>query len=128
MSYLLDTHTFLWFLEDDVSLSDTAKTMIEAPDNDIYLSIASVWEIAIKVSLNKLQFPSPFKETIDRSLFDNQITLLNITTTHTDKLITLPFHHRDPFDRLIIVQSQIEALPVIGKDTIFDKYDIERYW
>lgn len=128
MNYLLDTHTFLWFINDDTSLSSTAKAFIEDPENTIYLSVASIWEMAIKVSLDKLEMPSPFTDFIDKQLDENTIILLNIKTAHTGIVATLPFHHRDPFDRLIIAQSKVEDIPVIGKDAIFDDYGIKRLW
>jgi PIN domain nuclease of toxin-antitoxin system len=128
MKYLLDTHTFLWFINDDASLSSTAKALIEDPENTIYLSIASIWEMAIKVSLGKLEMPSPFTDFIDEQLSKNTIILLNIKIAHTGIVATLPFHHRDPFDRLIIAQSSVEDIPVIGKDAIFDDYGIKRHW
>lgn len=128
MNYLLDTHTFLWFINDDASLSSTAKALIEDPENTIYLSVASIWEMAIKVSLEKLEMSSPFTDFIDEQLDENTIVLLNIKTTHTGIVITLPFHHRDPFDRLIIAQSKVEDIPIIGKDAIFDDYGIKRLW
>lgn len=128
MKYLLDTHTFLWFINDDASLSSTANALIEDPENTIYLSVASIWEMAIKVSLDKLEMPSPFTEFIDEQLNENTIILLNIKTTHTGIVATLPFHHRDPFDRLIIAQSKVEDISVIGKDAIFNDYGIKRLW
>lgn len=128
MNYLLDTHTFLWFINDDSSLSSTAKTLIEDPENIIYMSVASVWEMAIKVSLEKLEIPSPFTEFIDEQMRVNAITLLHIKTEHIGIVATLPFHHRDPFDRLIIAQSQNENFPVIGRDSIFKNYEIHCYW
>lgn len=128
MNYLLDTHTFLWFINDDTSLSSTAKTLIEDPQNLIYLSVASIWEMAIKTSLGKLSIPSPFTSFIDNQLRENTIILLNIKTTHTGIVATLPFHHRDPFDRLIIAQSKAENFPIIGRDEIFDNYGVERHW
>jgi len=128
MNYLLDTHTFLWFINDDESLSSTAKALIEDPENTIYLSVASIWEMAIKVSLDKLEMPSPFTDFIDEQLDENTIILLNIKIAHTGIVATLPFHHRDPFDRLIIAQSKVEDIPVIGKDAIFDNYGIKRLW
>lgn len=128
MNYLLDTHTFLWFINDDASLSSTAKALIEDPENTIYLSVASIWEMAIKVSLDKLEMPSPFTDFIDEQLDKNTIILLNIKTAYTGIVATLPFHHRDPFDRLIIAQSKVEDIPIIGKDAIFDDYGIKRLW
>ena len=128
MNYLLDTHTFLWFINDDASLSSTAKSLIEYPENTIYLSVASVWEMAIKVSLGKLEMPSPFTEFMDEQMHLNTIVLLNVKTTHIGIVATLPLHHRDPFDRLIIAQSQSEVIPIIGKDRVFKNYEIICYW
>jgi PIN domain nuclease of toxin-antitoxin system len=128
MTYLLDTHAFLWFINDDLLLSAAAKSLIEDPENAIYLSAASVWEMAIKVSLGKLEMPAPFTDFVNEQLHENSITLLEIKTSHAGIVATLPFHHRDPFDRLIIAQSQSEAFPIIGRDEIFDRYGIKRHW
>ena len=128
MNYLLDTHTFLWFINDSPDLSDIAQQHIESPENILYLSIASVWEMAIKASLGKLEMPTPFADFIDAQLEQNSIALLTITTAHAELVTKLRFHHRDPFDRLIIAQAQVEGLPIIGKDAAFDAYDIECIW
>jgi PIN domain nuclease of toxin-antitoxin system len=128
MIYLLDTHTFLWFIGDDDALSATAKALIEDPESTIYLSIASLWEIAIKVSLGKLKVPSPFTEFVTEQLQENSITLAAIKTEYLGSVAKLPFHHRDPFDRLIIAQALNENWPVIGRDEVFDAYKIERRW
>jgi PIN domain nuclease of toxin-antitoxin system len=128
MTYLLDTHSFLWFINDEPILSTTAKMMIESPENIIYLSVASLWEIAIKVSLGKLEVPSPFTEFMVEQISENSITLLEIKPAHTGQVVTLPFHHRDPFDRLIIAQSLSENFPIIGKDGNFDAYGVKRHW
>jgi PIN domain nuclease of toxin-antitoxin system len=128
MTYLLDTHTFLWFINGDAQLSSTAQSLIEDSTNIIVLSVASLWEMAIKSSLGKLAVPSPFTAFIDEQLSLNNFALLNITTTHTGIVATLPFHHRDPFDRLIIAQSQSEGFPIIGADAVFDDYGIQRLW
>lgn len=128
MNYLLDTHTFLWFINDDRELSVMAKTLIEDPENAIYLSVASVWEMAIKVSLGKLNLPAPFTDFVAEQLSENSLRLLEIQVEHVGAVATLPFHHRDPFDRLIIVQSLSEHIPIIGKDQIFDGYGVQRHW
>jgi PIN domain nuclease of toxin-antitoxin system len=128
MNYLLDTHTFLWFINDDETLSATARNLIEDAENEVYLSVASVWEMAIKVSLDRLDLPTPFTDFVDEQLVENSFRLLPIRTAHTGIVATLPFHHRDPFDRIIIAQSQVENFPVIGKDKIFDDYGIKRRW
>jgi PIN domain nuclease of toxin-antitoxin system len=128
MSYLLDTHTFLWFINDDGALSSSARTLIEDPANTLYLSMASIWEMAIKVSLGKLEIPSPFTDFIENQMRENTIILLDIKTAHTGFVAALPFHHRDPFDRLMIAQSIYESLPIIGSDPLFDNYGVTRLW
>jgi PIN domain nuclease of toxin-antitoxin system len=128
MTYLLDTHTFLWFINDDPALSDAAKKTIESAEGALYLSVASVWEMAIKVSLERLAMPTPFGDFIDGQLRVNNFRLLSMTTQHAEVIAALPFHHRDPFDRLIIAQSQVEGFPVIGKDEAFDDYGVQRVW
>ena len=128
MKYLLDTHTLIWFLTGDKKLSDKARGLIDNPGNRKFLSIASLWEIAIKVSLGKLTLNKPFKKLFPEQLHFNRIEILDITVDNLIKLTTLPFHHRDPFDRLIIAQALVEELSVIGADTIFDTYGINREW
>jgi PIN domain nuclease of toxin-antitoxin system len=128
MNYLLDTHTFLWFINADPSLSTTAQAAIETGTNDIFLSIASLWEMAIKVSLGKLIVPLPFAEFMQEQMHKNGIMLLQIQMAHIELVTRLPFHHRDPFDRLIITQSLVNQIPIIGKDDIFDAYGIQRLW
>jgi PIN domain nuclease of toxin-antitoxin system len=128
MNYLLDTHTFLWFIGDDSSLSVDAKSFIESAENLTYLSIASIWEMAIKVSLNKLAISSPFINFISTQCVENGVEILDIKFEHIGLVATLPFHHRDPFDRLIIAQSLHEQLPIISMDNAFDSYGVERIW
>jgi PIN domain nuclease of toxin-antitoxin system len=119
MNLLLDTHTFLWFINDDEALSPVAKTLIEVGDNDVFLSIASLWEMAIKVSLGKLSVPAPFAEFMSDQVRENNIQSPGITPEHTGVVATLPFHHRDPFDRLIVAQAIVEKMPIVGKDQPF---------
>ncbi|HML24482.1 MAG TPA: type II toxin-antitoxin system VapC family toxin [Aggregatilinea sp.] len=128
MNYLLDTHAFLWFISADPSLSPAAQAAIESEENRIFLSTASLWEMAIKVSLGKLEVPSPFGQFMYEQMRENDVTLHGIQLAHIDKVVTLPFHHRDPFDRLIVAQSLTDQLPVIGKDPVFDAYGIQRVW
>jgi PIN domain nuclease of toxin-antitoxin system len=128
MIYLLDTHTFLWFINDDDALSPTAKSLIEEPESVIYLSVASLWEMAIKVSLKKLEVPSPFTTFVNQQLNDNNILLLDIKAKHTGIVSELPFHHRDPFDRMIIAQAKNDDISIISVDEIFDLYDVKRHW
>ena len=128
MKYLLDTHTLLWFLQGDKKLSDKARQLIDSPRNSKFLSIVSLWEIAVKVSLEKLVLDKPFERLFPEQLHFNRIQILDITVDSLIKLTTLPFHHRDPFDRLIIAQALVEELPIIGADTAFDAYGIRREW
>ena len=128
MKYLLDTHTLLWFLKGDKKLSAKARELIDNPRNAKFLSIASLWEIAIKVSLKKLVLDKSFERLFPEQLHFNRIEILDITIDSLTKLTTLPFHHRDPFDRLIIAQALVEGLPIIGADTAFDAYGISREW
>jgi len=128
MKYLLDTHTLLWFLQGDKKLSDKARQLIDSPRNSQFLSIVSLWEIALKVSLGKLVLDKPFERLFPEQLHFNRIQILNITVDSLIKLTTLPFHHRDPFDRLIIAQALVEEFPIIGADTAFDAYGISREW
>ncbi len=128
MKVLLDTHTILWFWWDDPSLSANAKAIISDPANQKFVSIASPWEVAIKVSLKKLDiggpYPGFFRQHILRSCFD----WLPTKEDHFDGLLGLPFHHRDPFDRLLISQAIMEQMPLISCDNIFDAYGVNRIW
>lgn len=128
MKLLIDTHAFLWFITDSPRLSPTAKDLMGDTENDRIMSVASLWEIAIKNSLGKLELKQPFESFIPQQLQSNYVDLLAIEITHLAKLVTLPFHHHDPFDRLIIAQAACENLPVLSVDTRFDSYEIQRLW
>ena len=128
MKYLLDTHTLLWFLQGDKKLSDKARQLIDSPRNSKFLSIVSLWEIAVKVSLGKLVLDKSFERLFPEQLHFNRIQILDITVDSLIKLTTLPFHHRDPFDGLIIAQALVEELPIIGADAAFDAYGISKEW
>jgi len=128
MSILLDTQTLLWFLLDDPRLSKKALDVIVEADGSIFVSPASLWEIAIKISLGKYALPAPFAAFWDEQLKTNAFTLLPIAVSHAARIVELPFHHRDPFDRLIIAQSLVEGFQVISNDTIFDQYGLDRIW
>ncbi|MEK7442632.1 MAG: type II toxin-antitoxin system VapC family toxin [Chloroflexota bacterium] len=127
MRALLDTHSFLWFIAGDEKLSEHAKLLIEDEETELLMSIASVWEMAIKTSLGKLTLAQPFDE-LPTHIEQNKIKILPIKVEHTILVAKLPFHHRDPFDRLIIAQALVEHLPIIGIDAMFDAYGIKRLW
>lgn len=127
MKYLIDTHTFIWFTNGDAQLSNKARLLIEDIQNNIYLSAASIWEMAIKYSMGKLNLNKAFDE-VWNDVQNNQITLLTIDFEATLVLSALPFHHKDPFDRMIIAQAQQLNIPIIGKDEIFKNYPITLVW
>ena len=127
MKILLDTHAFIWFVEDDDQFPESLKRIIEKPSNDIYLSIASIWEMAIKIQLKKLDIEKSIKEIIELVSF-NGFELLPILPEHIIKLSSLDFHHRDPFDRIVIAQGLVENQVVVSRDKVFDKYGIRRIW
>ena len=128
MRLLLDTHAFLWFVVGSSNLSPDARALIEDVANEKLLSVASLWEMAIKSSLGKLTLSAPFDVLIPQQLGLNGVGLLNITTDHAAVVAGLPFHHRDPFDRLLIAQAMIEKLPIVTIDTAFDAYGVSRLW
>jgi len=125
---LLDTHTLLWFLRDDPSLSTTAKALIQDPANRKLVSVASCWEIAIKVGRKKLALTEPSYDLLSRELLRNGIDLLSIELRHATFVETLPDHHRDPFDRLLAAQSLLEGIPLVSVDVKFDAYGVTRLW
>jgi PIN domain nuclease of toxin-antitoxin system len=128
MRLILDTHTLLWFLAGDPRLSAQARNLIADMGNQVATSVASLWEIVIKVSLGKLTLASPFAELIPEQLARNDIDVLPITIQHLATLGGLPFHHRDPFDRLIIAQAISEGLPVVTSDARFSEYGQQVLW
>ena len=128
MNILLDTHAFLWFVWDDAHLSQTAKDTITDPNNRKLVSVASVWEIAIKVSLQKLDLGMPYQQFMQSQLAINLFEILSLTLEHGAEVSRLPFHHRDPFDRLMIAQSMCEQIPIVSADPAFDAYSIKRIW
>jgi len=125
---LPDTHTLLWFAAGDAQLSDAARAAIEGPENETLVSVASLWEMAIKVSLGKLDLGMSFEEFVTDHIVGNGIGLLAILPAHVSRVVVLPFHHRDPFDRLLIAQAQEEAIPIVGRDHVFGAYGVALVW
>jgi PIN domain nuclease of toxin-antitoxin system len=128
MNLLLDTHVLLWLISNSALLSQPVKSLFSEPKNEFYLSLASVWEMAIKIKIGKLQIPSPLKQFILEQLPQNEVKILNIKLEHVVEVADLPLHHRDPFDRLIIAQALVENMPIISVDKVFDAYDVQRVW
>ena len=129
MTYLLDTSSFLWFIYDERRLSYDAFALLKDSRNSIYLSLASIWELAIKANLGRgLELRQPFPDFIDFQLNATSFQVLNISISHLKRVADLPLIHRDPFDRLLIAQSLVENLPIITNDSAFDAYQVQRVW
>jgi PIN domain nuclease of toxin-antitoxin system len=131
MDCLIDTHTFLWFVSGSKELTSTARALIEDEQNEIYISIASLWEISIKTANGKLEIEGGFGSVID-DIVENAIEILPINFSHTLEQNRLEFHHRDPFDRMIVSQARVEEMNLVSSDAIFDRYlaglSISRIW
>jgi PIN domain nuclease of toxin-antitoxin system len=128
MKILLDTHALLWMLSDGEQLSKRAKKSILDHNNELFFSLASYWEICIKQSLGKLQLADNWEKSIKKEMLYNCIHWLPIETDHCAKIIELPFHHRDPFDRLLIAQAICAKMQIITKDEHIAKYKIKTIW
>lgn len=128
MKLLLDTHTFLWFITGNPKLTAVARTLIEDMNNERLLSVASLWEMAIKVSIGKLNLVEPFDVLIPNQMQINAVAVLDIKPAHVVGVVAMPFHHKDPFDRLLAAQCQAESLPLVSADAVFDKYSVQRLW
>ena len=127
MRVLVDTHALLWYLQADPNLSTLAMDTIENKDNDVFVSIASLWEIAIKLGLSKLDIQRPF-ENLETDLQQLDIKILLIAFSDLQIYRSLPLHHRDPFDRILIAQSIGNNLIIITRDALFEPYSVELMW
>jgi len=128
MRLLLDTHALLWFQSDNPKLSASAKSAIELPANERWLSPVSLMEIALKNRLGKLSLPAPFGTLYPATLIADDIHVLPLGLQHIEPLTTLPLHHRDPFDRLIAAAALVEGLDLVSGDPQFDAYGLTRLW
>ena len=129
MNFLLDTCTLLWFIGEYEKLSPDAILILEDSSNAVFLSYASIWEIAIKFSAGRLEIFQPsFSQFVSEEVEGYDFQRLPIDIQHIQQVAELPFHHRDPFDRLIIAQSMVEDIPIITSDGAFDHYPIARIW
>ena len=124
MRILIDTHILIWHLEDDVQLSSYYGQLIEDRSNTVFVSIVSFWEIAIKTSRGKLSLSKPIVDIVAQ-IERSTISILPINPRHTIQVSHLPFHHKDPFDRMIIAQALVDDLPVISSDRNFTNYGVE---
>jgi PIN domain nuclease of toxin-antitoxin system len=127
MKALLDTHAFLWAITDDGKLSRRAQQIYTGP-NDLWLSVASIWEILIKVQAGKLPLPEPTGHYIVKELAKNRIEVMPIKLDHVLRIESLELHHRDPFDRILIAQSLEEKIPLVTSDPHFERYSVAVIW
>lgn len=128
MRLLLDTHAMYWYIDGDPQLSATACTLIQDASNEVLISPASYWEIAIKISIGKWQLNRTYEEFLDIGFNRYGFQILPILPTHTAAVISLPFLHKDPFDRLLIAQAIVEAIPIVSADPVMDSYPVRRLW
>lgn len=128
MRYLLDTHTFLWMRHAPHLLGEFARSIVTDGDQSLKLSLVSAWEMAIKASIGKLRLPVPIGKLLAEARSDHGITTLPIAESHVLRVEHLPFHHRDPFDRLLVAQALEEGLTLLSGDGAFDAYGVPRVW
>ncbi|WP_309712840.1 type II toxin-antitoxin system VapC family toxin [Armatimonas sp.] len=128
MKLLLDSHTFLWAIQEPEELSESAKIALQDAHNTLLVSLATLWEIQIKSDLGKLKLTIPLQQMLQTETNSGRMQLLTITPLHIYTLSNLPMHHRDPFDRLLIAQSQVESAVFVTKDHLIAAYDISTLW
>ena len=128
MRALLDTHAFLWWIADDSRLSKKAREIIADGHNELFLSAASGWEMAIKARLGKLQLSDSLERFVPEQLIINGIEGLPVQMRHTLHVQTLPDYHRDPFDRLLVAQAQLEGLPILTRNPYIARYQVKTIW
>jgi PIN domain nuclease of toxin-antitoxin system len=128
MRVLLDTQTFLWWILDDAALSRRAREAIGSPRNECLLSAASCWEMAVKVSLGKLELDGTVERFVQQHLAVNSFGELPVEIRHAAGVARLPFYHRDPFDRLLVSQALLEDLAIVSADPTFRRYGVRRVW
>ena len=127
-AFLLDTQVFIYALNTPELIPAKTRAIYDIPENEFYLSMASIWEMGIKASLGKLKFASPLKKIIQTSVQETGLKILPIRADHIYLVETLPFHHKDPFDRIIAAQALVENMPLISIDSACDAYDVQRIW
>lgn len=128
MKVLLDTHALLWYYQDSPELSDKVKELVADESSDVAISVASFWEIGVKLSVRKLELGEPFEDFADTVVYAHKFKVLGIELPHIAHISRLPMHHRDPFDRMIIAQSFCEEMPVVTVDLKFERYGVATIW
>lgn len=128
MNVLLDTHVLIWWSISPSNLSENVYKLLDDQVNNLFFSLASIWEMQIKLQIGKLTLNLPLPELIEDQCKTNGLQLLPIETSHIYALNNLPSHHKDPFDRLLIAQGIVEQIPIVSIDEVFDNYPIQRLW
>ena len=128
MRLLIDTHTLIWAMDEPTKLSGPAAAALQDPANQLLLSAATVWELANKVGQRKLTLSLPYRQWMERAIAALELTILPVTVEYAERQASLPTHHKDPFDRLLIAQALVEGVSVICADAAFDAYGITRVW
>jgi PIN domain nuclease of toxin-antitoxin system len=125
---LLDTHVFLWWISDTPRISDSAYDAIADPENEILMSPVSGWEISIKEALGRLELPGPPRDFVPEHIRKNRFGVLPVSMQHALEVSSLPPHHQDPFDRLLIAQARSDGIPVVSGDAAFSAYEVDVLW
>jgi PIN domain nuclease of toxin-antitoxin system len=125
---LLDTHAILWFALEDPQLSVVARSLLTDPANQLFVSPASYWEIGIKIALGKYPVATDLAAFMERQIRVNGYQVVPILPSHAGVIATLPFHHRDPFDRMLVAQAMVEGYSLVSSDEMFDRYGVTRFW
>jgi PIN domain nuclease of toxin-antitoxin system len=125
---LVDTHPLLWSVDNPSKLTVSAKIAMQDPSNERLLSAATVWELAIKLGQGKITLSMPYKQLMEKAIADLALDVLPITVDYADRQSTLPPHHKDPFDRLMIAQALVDGISIVSADTAFDAYGVTRIW
>jgi PIN domain nuclease of toxin-antitoxin system len=125
---LLDAHALIWAVDDPARLGPLARSALGNPGNEVVLSAGTIWELAIKSGLGKLSLSQSYGQWMAKSVTDLGATILPITVAYADAQANLPLHHRDPFDRLLVAQAQVEKIAIVSGDTLLDRYGVPRVW
>jgi PIN domain nuclease of toxin-antitoxin system len=128
MKLLLDTNVFIWLNDAPHRVREHVMTVIANPDNDLFFSLTSIWEMQIKIQLGKLELSDSLPDILKTQQVENNLQVLTIDLNHIWSLENLPTHHRDPFDRLLIAQAQTEGMTLVSADGIFEMYDVDLLW
>lgn len=128
MRILIDTHTLFWSVDDPAKVSAMAMAALQPLANDVLLSAATIWELAIKVGIGKWSLSLPYRQWMEKAIMDLKLIVLPITVEYAERQSILPPLHKDPFDRLLIAQALVEGIPIASADAVFDSYGVTRIW